>query len=106
MRLVYVLKECSREIAKAEHVFDPFYGWQKPKETWQEWQLEARLPDTGGEDVLERIKTKHDGRLKIKSVPGAALGWPVEYNQDAPIKVRSGSYLFGRGGFGIKPEDF
>lgn len=83
MRLVYVLKKCSREIAKAEASFDMLMGWTKPREEWEEWQLEARLPDNGGEEVLERIKAKHR-QIKIKVVPGCALGWPREYNEPAP----------------------
>ena len=86
MKLLYVLKEFSKEDPTAELTFNAFEGWTRPCITWTEWVLEARLLDAVTEADINYILGGLNAKaVKVVDAKGKAgekcVGGPKEYRR-------------------------
>lgn len=86
MKLLYVLKEFSKEDPTAELEFSAFDGWTRPQIKWTEWVLEARLIDSVTQadlnHILGGLNAKAIKIIDVKSRAGEkCVGGPEEYRR-------------------------
>ena len=107
MKLLYVLKEFSKEDPTAELTFNAFEGWTRPCITWTEWVLEARLLDAVTEADINYILGGLNAKaVKVVDAKGKAgekcVGGPKEYRRYYTKKALEKKEKPAEGGMNIK----